>query len=239
MSEAAVQQFPTGKTFPKQLNLTLSQLFERIGRPREAAYSYILKSVGWDSTGRLAQYGSGPNFQGGCLTLCTCKHQMRSSLEVSDWPDIWLAGFTSRSIRTKRHWLFFLTRIARAYESHSELWHKLPTAVRIAKSAQTNYLGDLFAPQGKRKLAGVERFDPRNYVSPPRHSHHMHSCDTGWHKDIRYKRFGRRPSLLIGDPKFTFIWNEPLIRLDGNHCRDFKKWGNASELLAHLRRNVP
>jgi hypothetical protein len=134
------------------------------------------------------------------------------------------------------HWLFFLTRIARAYESHFDLWRNLPATVRDAKCAQEEFLGDLFEPRDN--VAGEGRFDPRNYFAPPSHDHHKHSCDNGWHNDIRYKhskRFGR-PSLLIGDPKLTFIWNRPLICFYGHHCRDFKKWRSITEFRGQLRR---
>jgi hypothetical protein len=237
MSNCEPQSFPKIGLLSKNLNLTTSQLMKQIGKTREAAYSYIVATVKWDATNHgFEQRGSAPNFQGGSLTLCTCKHQMRSSLDVSDWPHKWLAGFTSRSLHEEVHWLFFLTRITDAHDSHFDLWRALPSAIRNAKTAEEHFLGDLFVP--RRGVEREGRFDPRNYVPPPKHSHHRHSCDNGWHNDIRYrhsKRFGRPPSLLVGDPQFTFLWEQPVVAFVEHHCRNFKKWGSVTELLQHLK----
>jgi hypothetical protein len=223
----------------KNLNLTKSELTARIGQHRDAVYSYIVRTVGIDQPRRLfEQHGSAPNFQGGCLTLCTCKHQMRSSRKVSQWTGKWIAGFTSRCRHQGRHWLFFLTRVADAHESHFDLWHNLPAAVREAKSTEEHFLGDLFRPRGR--VAGQNRFNPRSYFAPSRHSHRRNSCDNGWHNDINYgyaDRYGH-PSLLVGDPYLTFLWEKPAIFFDEDHCRNFKKWKSVSELLPHLKREA-
>jgi hypothetical protein len=191
-----VQPFPENDLLVKNLNLTCSQLARRVGKTGGTAYSYVVRTVKIDRQNlAFKQEGSAPNFQGGYLTLCTCKHQMRSRLECAEWPGKWIVGFTSRSHYEGRHWLFCLTQVAEAHESHAELWESLPAAVRKAKSAQQNYLGDLFAPRGK--VAGDGRFEPRRYFTPPHHVHHENSCHTGWHNGIKYrhaKRNGRTPA---------------------------------------------
>jgi hypothetical protein len=159
---------------------------------------------------------------------------MRTSLGCRDWKGTWVAGFTSRSLHEGRHWLFYLTRVHRAFESHAELWDNLPARTREMKSAQAHFLGDVFVPRGR--VAADRRFDPRRYYSPPCHDHRRGSCDRGWHNDINYwcaKRFGR-PSLLVGDPHLTFLWDEPIIRLDGNHSRNYQKWDSIDKLIQHL-----
>lgn len=231
-----VQAFPDSGPLTENLNLTLPELARRIRKAEGAAYSYVVKSVRTDDSGRhFDQHGSAPNYQGGCLTLCTCKHQMRTRRDSPGWKGIWVAGFTSRLLHAGRHWLFYLTRVQEAYESHAELWESLDTATRAKKSARDNFLGDVFAPRGK--VAGEARFDPRRYRTPTRHSHRRNSCDNGWHNDIDYwcaDRYGR-PSLLVGDPLLTFIWESPVIRLDSDHCRNFKKWDGIGKLIRHLK----
>lgn len=234
------QLFPTNGLLAENRNLTLRELAEALGITEGKAYSYVVKSVCMDDSGQhFEQYGSAPNFQGGCLTLCTCKHQMRTSLDCPDWRGTWVAGFTSRRIHDDRHWLFYLTKVKRAFESHAELWASLSARAREKKSAKENFLGDVFAPRGR--VAGDERFDPRHYYMPSRHSHRRNSCDNGWHNDIDYwcsDRYGR-PSLLVGDPQLTFLWDEPLIAFDKKHCRNFKTWDNLARLRRHLRGATP
>lgn len=234
------QLYPTSGSLAENMNLNYQELADQLSGAEGAAYSYVVKSVYMDDSGQhFEQYGSAPNFQGGRLTLCTCKHQMRTSLDCSEWPGTWVAGFTSRRIHDSRNWLLYLTRVRRAYESHAELWNSLPAGIREKKSAKENFLGDVFAPRGK--VAGDGRFDPRRYYAPSRHSHRRNSCDNGWHNDIDYwcsDRYGR-PSLLVGDPHLTFLWDEPLIAFDKKHCRNFKTWDSLARLLRHLRGVAP
>lgn len=42
-----------------------------------AIYVYVITTVG-NKGGQFVQMGSAPNFQGGCITLCTCKHKDRA-----------------------------------------------------------------------------------------------------------------------------------------------------------------
>ena len=232
-----IQPYPANGDLAVNLNLTLPKLLKLIGKARQPACSYIVRSVRFDrSDNTFEQRGSAPNFEGGCLTLCTCKHQMRTSRDVSEWQDTWLAGFTSRCIHQKRHWLFYLTRISSAFESHADLWDALPAEVRDAKSAQDHFLGDVFVP--REELVEDNRFSPRRYFAPSRHSHRKNKCDSGWHNDINYKHSSRYgwPSLLVGDPEQTYLWQKPMIAFNEHHCRNFKKWDGTSELLSHLER---
>jgi hypothetical protein len=230
------QAIPARGLLAENLNLTLPELAKRVCKAEGAAYSYVVRSIKMDTSGEhFEHYGSGPNFQGGLLTLCTCKHQMRTSLDCGGWAGTWVAGFTSRSLHERRHWLFYLTRVRRATDSHAELWDSLPAGVREKKSAKANFLGDLFAPRGK--VAGDGRFDPRRYYTPARHSHRRNACDNGWHNDVNYwcaGRNGRRPALLVGDQQLTFIWEAPIIRFDDKHCRNFKKWESIDSLVRRL-----
>jgi hypothetical protein len=230
-----IQPFPKHGDLAKNLDMPITKFIRRIGGLKSGV-SYVLSSVGLNRDTQLfEQRGSAPNFQGGCLTLCTCKHQMRSSLDAARWKDQWVAGFTGRRIYEGRHWLFFLTRVAIAQESHADLWNELPDEVRNMKSAHEHYLGDLFKPRGD--VSGTSRFGPRHYFAPSRHAHRRNSCDSGWQNDINYrhaKRYGH-PSLLVGDPSLTFLWERPTIYYDGHHCRNFLKWNGITEFCCHLR----
>jgi hypothetical protein len=234
------QLFPKNGLLAENLNLSYGQLGNRLLDAEGVAYSYVVNSVRMNDSGQhFEQHGSAPNFQGGRLTLCTCKHQMRTSLGYSEWPGTWVAGFTSRRIHENRNWLFYLTKVQKAYESHADLWESLPAGVRQKKSTKGNFLGDVFVPRGK--VAGTGRFDPHRYYTPSRHSHRRNSCDNGWHNDIDYwcsDRYGR-PPLLVGDPHLTFLWDQPLIAFDKKHCRNFKTWDNLAQLLRHLRGVAP
>lgn len=228
------QPFPREDLLAGNVNRALLELKKQIDDAEGLAYSYVMKSVRISPDELFEHHGSGPNFQGGRLTLCTCKHQMRTSLGCADWKGTWVAGFTSRCLKDGRHWLFYLTRIAEAHESHADLWDRLLAPARRKKSAQENFLGDVFAPRAK--VAGDGRFDPRRYHTPSGHSHRRDSCDNGWHNDIDYwcaDRYGH-PPLLVGDPHVTFIWEKPIIRFSADHCRNFKKWDSIGKLLRHL-----
>jgi hypothetical protein len=234
------QPFPKSGLLADNLDLTRSELVGKVGRLDGAVYSYVVKSVRMDETGeQFEHHGSAPNFQGGRLTLCTCKHQVRTNLETTEWQGIWIAGFTSRSLRVngipeRHHWLFYLTKVRAAYDSHAELWRNLSAKTRERKSAKDNFLGDVFVPRGR--VGRDRRFDPARYYTPLRgHSHRRNSCDTGWKNDIDYwcvDRYGR-PSLLVGDSHLTFIWKEPIICLGVDHCRNFKT-DTVRSLIRHL-----
>ncbi|NLS97586.1 MAG: hypothetical protein GXX96_36060 [Planctomycetaceae bacterium] len=162
---------------------------------------------------------------------------MRASQSADDWKDIWIAGLTSRSIYDGRHWLFCLARVKRAFESQSDLWNGMTGKVREAKAARQHYLGDMFEPK-RSGLACDARYSPSRYYTPSVHAHRRDHSDTGWHNDINYchaDRHDRQPPLLVADPRLTFLWEEPIIFLNRNHCRDFFKWPSMEELLANLR----
>jgi len=59
-------------------------------------YAHVISTVAV-SAHEMKQKGSGSNWDGGLITLCTCKAQMRSRGMVSEWSGSWIAGFTGRS----------------------------------------------------------------------------------------------------------------------------------------------
>src|SRR5258708_7720272 len=119
----SVQSCPSGGHLGKNLGLPPPLLPAPLRQLKDRAYSYVVRTVRWDpETATFEQQGSAPNFQGDVLTLCTCKHQMRTSRAAEDWHGVWLAGVTSRTIHDGKHWLFYLAKIKSAHESHADLW---------------------------------------------------------------------------------------------------------------------
>jgi len=214
------QQFPTTGVLSQRLDVGKARLTQMIECESDAVYGYVMSTVVLES-GHLQQTGTGPNFQGGHITLCTCKHRMRTSLDCEDWPNKWIAGFTSLDCG-RRHWLFYLAKVKEAHESQSDLWYSnsLPEESLEAKSSRHSSLGDLYEPQGE--LGSMARYDPNSYHVPMRgHRHHKNADDHMWQIDIDYSRKKlklkpkRQPSLLVGDPEFSFLWRKPVLYVDG------------------------
>lgn len=231
---ATVQPFPSRGLAPK----SLSYLRAHLGHLEASTYSYVVRSVKWNSgTGCFEQHGSAPNFQGGVLTLCTCKHRMRASRTADEWAsNTWIAGFTGRTALDGKHWLFYLAKVESAHESHSELWNCMQADIREAKAADRHFLGDMLRPKTPH-LTGTARYSPSRYYVPGLHAHHQSPSDDTWHNDICYRlaqKFGHAP-LLVAAAKQTFIWRKPSIFLDCDHCRNYRKWQSLAELVKHLR----
>ena len=197
-----------------QQDLTLDELQSvlRIA-PSGAVYPYVVATVEAQPDGTLAHHGSGPNLQGGLITLCTCKHHMRSYGTIRSGTSVWIAGVTpAGTVRARSRHLFYLMRVGVRAASHAEMWRLLPEEARLAKSATSHVLGDVIEPLDD-ELRGPAAWDHENYVPPtPGHSHDG-GTPPAWHRDIEVNFNGRRPALLVGDPEFSFVWNRPLIRL--------------------------
>ena len=193
----------------KNLNLSLETLSERIAPfQQDAVYLYVVTTVEYYE-GRLYQAGSGPNFQGDLITLCSCKHYMRALRDVESWQGVWVAGYTSSAHLGSRR-LFYLTMVSEAFESHREFWlsDAIPEETKTAKAAHLDRFGDIYQPKSE---AGKPYY-PWLYIEPCKN--HVH-CEPGdWRKDIRYAdRYGRIPALLVGDSEYSFLWDRPMIRL--------------------------
>lgn len=202
------------------MNLDRASLTRRLNSAQSYVYCYIVKTVE-RSGGRLVQTGSGPNFQGGRITLCTCKWSMRAGRKNADsWKGMWIAGLTGAHVGgPDGNYLFFLMRVEHTFASHRDLWLWLsehdPLAAE-AKAADLHRLGDLYRPND---LDG-NPYDPSTYI-PPRRDH-VHRRDDQWHKDIDYQAYDRRPTLLVGAPEDSYIWTGPCIRVPfsvGRGCR--------------------
>jgi hypothetical protein len=220
------QPFPENGILKRNSNLCKTKLNDLINQSgllksntSSCVYCYIIKSVK-NIDGSLQQKGCAPNWQGGIITLCTCKHFMRTFLETADWKGKWIAGFTSVNDGVdKKNALVYLMQVKDAFESHFDLWDNLPANTRKVKSAHENVLGDVFEPQ--KTLAIMDRNSHFTYCPP--HGSHAHIKENSWHQDIEYRRNNRNAALLVGDTENSFLWDKPHVVANNQLSRGQKK----------------
>jgi hypothetical protein len=212
--EQVHQPFPRTGRLAENLNLSLDELLLKTGGNQATVYSYIIASV-TNHEGNFVQKGSAPNFQGDLITLCNCKHRMRTFYDIPEWKDKWIAGFTGAKAGNGSNVLVYLMKVGIAFESYCDLWFSedLPEAAKQAKSANKNKFGDVFQP--KSKLTDKrDKFDFGHYVLPVgNHVHANPQNPDGWHKDINYEKgvCGRKAALLTGDEQYSFLWDKPKL----------------------------
>jgi len=193
------------------MNLSLPSLRKAVGRVDGDVYCYVVATVVYDGE-RFRQPGSGPNFEGGCTTLCTCKHWMRSYRRPDEWEGAWIAGVTGKTTAAGRaNFLFYLMQVERAFASQRDLYAALPRTARDAKAAIRNRLGDVFKPN--RNITDDLVHSPSGYAEPvDDHSH----ADNWQEADIEYLGCGGRyPALLVGKPERSFLWSKPMCCIEG------------------------
>lgn len=233
-----VQPFPKSGLIAENLNTPLPLIARRFGDLQARTYSYIVRTVRLNAdTLRVEQRGSAPNFQGRILTLCTCKHQMRASQSTDAWENnVWIAGFSSRTLFDGKHWLVYLAKIQSAHEAHSDVRKQLSPHARKAKASNVHYLGDVYRPKTPEPK-GDARYYPNRYFTPSEHVHHRKPGDNHWKNDVCYRHAGKygHPALLIADPRLTFLWEQPSIYFSHKHCRNYLKWTSLQSLIGELR----
>ena len=211
------------------MNRSLDDLATAFAGARSTVYSYIVQTVREDD-GRFVQRGTAPNFYGDRVTLCTCKHHMRTFRDCDAWIGTWVAGFTGVTTGARQNDLVYLMKVGHAFPSHAALWasDNIPAKTKDAKAAHLSRMGDLFRP----KDAVDDPFDANSYLPPV--DSHSHRLRDAWHNDINYSRNKRPAALLVGDPRNTSIWNRPLIRCQHQLHRGQKKW-TLADLISQLR----
>lgn len=234
------QERPKEGTLSAKIDLNkLRDILKEKGN--ETVYAYIVATVKWnDEEKSFVQTGCAPNFQGGVITLCTCKHWMRAGKECTDWEKgFWIAGFTKESLfpSSRENYLFYLMRVEKAFPSHKKLWkylsEKNPKA-KNDKNAHQHETGDLFQPKAEILDDDESKndFNPSYYVDPcPNHVHREE-----WQNDIKYpqgkkKKSVRPASLLLGEEAKSYLWFDRKIRFNkelykNTHPRT-KKWAMA------------
>jgi hypothetical protein len=201
------QPFPSSGVLASNLDLDLRVFRDALsGVGSGHIVSYIVRSTE-KVDGCHCQRGSGPNWQGGLITLCTCRHDIRSRYDCDLWQGNWIAGFTVVGGYERGNSLVYLMRVQKAFESHVELWNWLPDKTRHAKAAHMNRHGDVFRPRASlNDLRTGQQFEPGTYEPPC--DDHPHSLPAKWHKDINKIK---RAALLVGDPHFSFVWSKPML----------------------------
>ncbi|MFN0137993.1 MAG: hypothetical protein ACKVS9_17965 [Phycisphaerae bacterium] len=199
----------------------LAELRRRVAGP---VRYYVIASID-ASSDRFVQNGSAPNFAGGFITLCTCKHRMRTAHSAEDWVGQWVAGFTRKALG---HQLVYLMRIGWAFDSHRDLGGSrvLPARTKHLKSAHINTNGDVF------EYREGSPHSPASYEPP--HPAHSHANPASWHRDVGYRGRKRPAALLVGDPTATFIWTRPMITISEPPYRGHRGPLGAKAFLAKL-----
>lgn len=227
------------------MNLTAEGLRSFLSGQDGPLRAYVMSSV-QDVGGVLIHAGSGPNFQGGLLTICTCKHLMRTVPQVHE--ETWVSGLAGlHVVNGAGNSLFYLAKIHRISRSQWELWKYLktnhPPEVRLLKAARTHRFGDVFEPRVPYLTADDPRVNMVESYYPPcdNHSHHRlseHTRRPVWHEDVDYaSKSGSRQKFLIADPCFTFIWSKPILQRLGGLGR--LPYGYPTNLQSFLKELSP
>lgn len=226
------QKWPKEGTLYNNMNLSLDCLKSMINDHDGKIEIYVLNSIkkfkiGDTGSVEFIQNGCGPNFQGGVLTQCTCRHDIRARHDC--WREIWIAGFTKYQ---HNHYLVYLMKVEKSFDSYKKMWSYLDHDVRSAKNARHHVCGDIFEPISEYI---VEECDPNNYHSPV--DGHKHMAPSKWHKDINYiDRHGKRTRYLVGENKFSYLWSKPLVHMGipFSSPRNVTKRSGIQELLLEL-----
>ncbi len=201
------QPFPSGSYLVRNRNRDLRTIKFEISKDDELIYYYVVATIK-TMDGTFVQEGCAPNFQGGFISLCTCKRNMRTFLCPDEWVGKWIAGFSGLKAGGGRNALVYLMRVAHAYPSNAAAWNskEIPESMKHAKSSCRSRFGDLYEPISEM----IDEYSPDHFRKPL--IDHVHSQNDEWHKDIDYiNRFGRRAALLYGDPEHSFFWDKPTI----------------------------
>lgn len=224
------QEFPPKSSkLGKNMDLSLSELKSLCFDRESQVYAYVVTTVK-EKNGSFCQTGCAPNFQGGHITLCTCKHLMRTWKKPEEWREIWIAGFTSKKIGGKNY-LFYLMQVERAFPSFKDIWETLDDSTRTAKNATLNFQGDLYEPIEK----GFDKFDRTSYRAPvEKPLEHKHLKNNMWKEDIDYKGLGTL-ALLLGSQNQSFLWTNRLIYVNRQMPRQAKKWDTLDSFVKSLK----
>ena len=212
----------------------------------QPVYAYIVTTIKTKSPDfQLQQTGSAPNFDGGRITLCTCKRKDRATFHPSidphdPWKSVWVAGLTSKSEDPSRS-LAYLMCVERSFLSQVELWRALPDRCQRAKSASKSELGDLFEP---KTTAINDPYNPASYHTPiGGHVHSSPKHPNHWHRDVM--RWGRRSKphrLLLGQASQSYRWMHAkiILRLDViGHSAHHRMYPSLTEFIADLQEFDP
>jgi hypothetical protein len=216
-SPVKCQPFPKRGVLASRVDKPLDRLLHSIpaSQRRNPVFVYIVTTVKIRDHA-FVQEGSAPNFQGGRISLCTCKHKDRASPPKwgcrgpdpkDPWKGVWVAGLCSPR-QTRPRGLFYLMRIEHTFSSHAECWEGLDSPTD--KSAHIHPIGDIYEPLPAAFDAPWSKENYKDHL--PGHCHGPVNREY----DIERSFNGRHPRLLVGDPQRSFLWSKPQIRLNAN-----------------------
>lgn len=239
------QEWPTEGILAENMDLNLSELDKRIRHSYGGGAHYTVKSVEPSRKGdnTFIQAGCGPNFEGGLISQCTCRHDIRAKwYTLTGWRSKWLAGFTGYGKnRCGDSYLFYLMKIDTTFSSFKQLYDEYQRRDRNlikVKRADKNPFGDLYYP--KKEVIGNE-YDITYYEGL--HRDHSHKKIKRRLKDINYPEFTKKylknvtdqhASLLLGDVEHSFLWKTPMIRYKRRHAPRHHKWKDIASFLDNL-----
>jgi len=220
----------------KELQLLLKNNVE------DTIYYYVIHSVKFKKDKKIfIQTGCGPNLEGNMITLCTCKHTMRTYPEVKK--NVWIAGITSNTLfKSKKRYLFYLFKIKETFNSHFDYYNYIkehsPKIVNT-KSTRKNKFGDLFIPNIKKEFNGEDFFNPIFYKPPIKtHLHNKRDKEGNLNyfndiEKIRINSWGKEyfkvAKILIGEEKNSFVWNFPIIEFN-----EFMTQGQPKDVISNF-----
>ena len=183
------------------LNINFTELAELL-EGVETIYVYphhLIKLV----DGKFEQTRSGPNWEGGVLTMATCKHLLRTYSTLEE-KKVAFCGITNK-LDGENH-LMYIGVIDKMFDSNYDLNCYLSNnnqRAMKAKLATDNRLGDVFLPV--TQLEGDDKYDSMNFDEPCddhcRKEENDSKGDPKWIKDIEYiTRNGTRPKCIVFDP---------------------------------------
>jgi hypothetical protein len=108
--------------------------------------------------------------------------------------------------------------VERTYKSHADAWTDLDAP--DAKSAHRDKFGDIYEPSDP---PGLDRWSEKSYKKSYEDSItcHVHG-EAARIKDIEKTFYGHHPYLLVGDPRLSYLWSKPLIRLKENFDKELR-----------------
>ncbi len=214
---------------------------------QQPVYAYIVTTIKTAPPDfQLKQTGSAPNFDGGRITLCSCKHKDRATFHPSSdtrdpWKNVWVAGLTSKTEDPSRS-LAYLMCVERSFLSQMELWRVLPNRCRQAKCASKFDRGDLFEPKA---AASKDPYNPAHYHTPAvgGHVHSTVKHPNNWHNDVRrWGRWSKPHRLLLGQAEQSYRWTnvKMVLKLDAmGISAHHRLYDSLNEFVASLQEFDP
>lgn len=229
-SEKYYQDYPYKGALKDNMNLFKADISSILKFDRANwILAYTIDTVRLEK-GKMIQTGCGPNIEGGIVSLCTCKHRMRSYItDIEEWEGNWIAAFCSKKGRENA--LFYLMKIEKAYESNFSFWNDLTKDQKIVKSTNRNIFGDIYEP--KYSIVSFQEHNQSFYL--PSKEYHRHNFQDRVY-DIEKKFWDRYPKLLRGKTRKSFIWNKPLLKSQyREHTKFRQKYFRIDDFIKQLR----